>query len=380
MQPYATPDVYWQEIFPEPKPTFQTGVPIFLGYALEGPVNEPTMIYLWPQFEALFGPLYPDGYLYQAMQGFFENGGLLAYVVRLDDGLPTLEALRAGLDAAAVEENVDLICAPDISRRQPEASDAEHLEAVTALQLELLDHCRLLGSRMAILDGLMSSDSDLLLTQSGRLRSSYGALYHPWLWPTSGSGTDSCVPPCGHVAGIFSRSDQRVGAHKPPANEVLEGVRDLYTHPSATDQGLLFAGGVNYLRSFTGRGIRIWGARTLSDDPEWQQVNVRRLFITVGRWLERFLDEVSHEPHTPELWIRIMRDVAAFLDMLYQQGALKGATADGAYYVICDADTNPPEVIDQGLIVTEIGLAPAVPGEFIEVRIVHGSSGVSMNV
>jgi phage tail sheath protein FI len=379
MLSYPTPDVYWQDVFPAPEPTFLTGVPIVLGYALAGPINEPTALYLWPQFEATFGQPYPNGYLSYAVRGFFENGGLMAYVVRLDDdeALSRQQSLRAGLEAAGSLDNIDLIYAPDVVR-PTDLSAADQLASVVAMQTDMLNHCRLLGNRFAILDTPLTTATADILTQSSQLNDRYGALYHPWLVVSGQAGQAITIPPGGHVAGLVARSDQQVGVQKAPANEVLEGVLDLHRHLTKSEQVELFAGHVNYLRAFTGRGIRVWGARTLSDEPEWQQVNVQRLFITVGRWLEQFMTQLPFEPNGPRLWVGISREIAAFMKALFEQGALKGQLADQAFYVKCDAEINPPEVRDAGMVVAEIGLAAAMPGEFMVVKVVHGSSGVSI--
>ena len=146
-----------------------------------------------------------------------------------------------------------------------------------------------------------------VLSQSDQLIDRYGALYHPWLVVSGADGQAVTIPPGGHVAGIYARSDAQRGIQKAPANEVLEGILDLQRHLTKSEQADLFAGRVNYLRAFTGRGLRVWGARTLSDEPEWQQVNVQRLFITVGRWLERFMTELPFEPNDPYLWVRLSR-------------------------------------------------------------------------
>jgi len=177
---------------------------------------------------------------------------------------------------------------------------------------------------------------------------------------------------------VYARSDQRIGVHKAPANEVLEGVLDLEAGVTDADQGRLNPVGVNCLRAFPGRGIRIWGARTLSNDSAWTYVNVRRLFLTAGRWIERNMTGVVFEPHDQRLWARIVRELTAYFNDLFQRGALKGQTVQEAFYVKCNAETNPPEVRDAGMVVTEIGLAPTVPGEFVVVRIIHGASGVTI--
>ncbi len=107
-------------------------------------------------------------------------------------------------------------------------------------------------------------------------------------------------------------------------------------------------------------------------------VNVRRLFITVSRWLEQFMNTVAFDANDVRLWMRILREVNAYCEALFRQGALKGRTAAEAFYVKCDRETNPPAVIDAGMVVTEVGLAPLAPNEFIVVRIIHGESGVSI--
>ena len=166
--------------------------------------------------------------------------------------------------------------------------------------------------------------------------------------------------------------------HKAPANEVIEGAVDLETAVSDGIQGDLNPAGVNCLRAFPGRGIRVWGARTVSQENAWIYVNVRRLFLTAGRWIERSMAGVVFEPHNLKLWGRITRELTAYFLDLFRSGALKGATAQEGFFVKCDAETNPPEVRDAGLVVTQIGLAPLVPSEFVVVRIVLGASGMTI--
>jgi phage tail sheath protein FI len=134
--------------------------------------------------------------------------------------------------------------------------------------------------------------------------------------------------------------------------------------------------GVNAIRAFPGRGIRVWGARTLSSQAAWTYVSVRRIFLTAIRWIERNLGGVAFEPNDPQLWNRIGRELRVYFTALFRAGALQGRTPAEAFYVKCDAETNPPEVREAGRVVTEIGLAPASPNEFVVVRIIHGVGGV----
>src|SRR5262249_14888496 len=140
----------------------------------------------------------------------------------------------------------------------------------------------------------------------------------------------------------------------------------------------LLARNVNCVRALPGRGIRVWGGRTLSEDSAWQHVNARRVFHMLSRWLERFLTELVYEPNDVRLWVRIMRELTAYLDGLHAAGALRGRTADEAFFVKCDHETNPPEVVDAGITVTEVGLSLTAPAEFVFTRIVHGTSGVTV--
>jgi phage tail sheath protein FI len=122
----------------------------------------------------------------------------------------------------------------------------------------------------------------------------------------------------------------------------------------------------------------VWGARTLSGDTDWQSVGARRVFLTMGRWLAQFLAPAAYEPNDVRLWVRIMRELTAYLDSLFQRGALKGRTAEEAFFVKCDSETNPPDVQAAGMVVTIVGVALAAPAEFVVVRIIHGASGVSV--
>jgi phage tail sheath protein FI len=384
----GAPGVYLQDVYPPPPPSLLTGVPAFLGYASQGTANAPQPLTLWPQFGTGFGappaivtqPGAPPvtGFLACAVRGFFENGGLLCYVVRLDDDAGSaLAALRAGLASLQDVDSVDLICAPDIMIWAGPA-DTPDVPAATALQAELLADCERVCGRFAILDAVLTSDSTKVEKQRSALTGRDGALYHPWLWAPDARGVSRYMPPCGHVAGVYARSDQQAGVHKAPANEVLEGVLDLRATLAGDEVGRLYGEGVNCLRSLPGRGIRVWGARTLSDDPAWQHVGARRVFLSMSRWLERFMTGLVYEPSDVRLWVRILRELTAYLDGLYQRGALKGSSPDEAFFVKCDSETNPPEVASAGMVVTQVGVAVAAPAEFIVVRIIHGASGVSI--
>ncbi len=422
------PGVYAQDVFAAPAPTFVTGVPIFLGYAPAGPVNQPELVYLWSQFQALYhhtpsattAPSSsatvsqdsvgsgPSGHLSHAVRGFFDNGGQLCSVIRLNPGtstgpVPPTVALTEGLQAAARVELADLVCAPDIVLRPPGQTDADHLSEVAAQQHAVLEHCHRLGNRTALLDAVgpgpasrraevaavvaqrralfappgLPPGADEPLSQEHAERNSWGALYHPWVIPDSG-GSSTTVPPCGHLAGSIAATDIRSGVHHPPANVALAGIHALTEDLSATEQARLLDAGVNILRALPGQGIRAWGTSTTTTDPDLAPLNVRRLLVTVTRWLEQFLSDLAFEPHTPELWLRVMREVGAFLAALYRQGALRGATPDEAFSVRCDADTNPIETRHRGLLIVDLSFTPVLPAERLNVRVIHGGDGLSI--
>jgi hypothetical protein len=243
-------------------------------------------------------------------------------------------------------------------------------DAILRVQRHAVAHCAVHGDRFAILDALPGSDDKALLKQRdailfGQAEPVNAALYFPWLWTVGGK----LVPPSGAVAGVFARTDARAGVHKAPANEEVAEVFDLETDVNTAIQDRINPKGINCLRAFSGRGIRVWGARTISRDPAWRYINVRRLVLTLQRWIALNLAWAGFEPNGPLLWVRIERELSGYLTRLWLAGALSGGTPDAAFYVKCDAETNPPERRDNGEIVTEIGLGPNPPAEFVVIRI-----------
>jgi phage tail sheath protein FI len=247
-------------------------------------------------------------------------------------------------------------------------------KTVQAVQQSIIDYCELVRYCFAILDappGLMPQEA-----KEWRFEVNYdstrAALYYPWIEVadlTGGNGRTRTIPPSGHVAGIYARTDATRGVHKAPANEVIRGVIGLEVQVTKGEQDLLNPIGVNCIRSFPGRGIRVWGARTLSSDASWRYINVRRLFSMIEESIERGTQWVVFEPNDQFLWSRVSRDVRAFLRMVWRSGALFGTSPDQAFYVKCDAETNPSELRDLGQMVVEIGIAPVKPAEFVIFRV-----------
>jgi phage tail sheath protein FI len=186
------------------------------------------------------------------------------------------------------------------------------------------------------------------------------------------------MPPSGAVAGICARTDAERGVHKAPANAIVRGALGLTQTITKADQEVLNPAGVNCLRFFVREGVLLWGARTLARDPEWRYLNVRRLFNFVEESIARGTSWVVFEPNDRPLWKAIRRDIGAFLTLIWRQGALMGSTPEQAFYVKCDEETNPPEVIDAGQVITEVGLAPVKPAEFVVFRIGQSAAGATV--
>jgi hypothetical protein len=251
-------------------------------------------------------------------------------------------------------------------------------DGVKAVQLAMIAHCERMADRMAILDPL----PDLSAQEVKRWRevetnydSMFATLYYPWVTVMGPDGKPMAVPPSGHMAGVWARSDGERGVHKAPANEVVRGVLEPVAQITKGEQDTLNPIGVNCIRTFTGRGVRIWGARTLSSDPAWRYVNVRRMFNMVEKSIEHATQWVVFEPNDQNLWARIRRDIGAYLTTVWRDGMLFGTSPGEAFYVKCDAELNPPEIRDQGKLIIEVGMAPVKPAEFVIFRFSQYSGG-----
>jgi len=283
----------------------------------------------------------------------------------------------AGLEAIT---DITMLSVPDLmSAYQRGLID---LEGVQAVQLAMISHCELMGDRLAILDpppGLNAQQIKEWRVDKVGYDSKQAALYWPWVKvfdPVSGS--NQFVPPSGHMAGIWARSDATRGVHKAPANEVVRGAITLEINITSREHDMLNPHGINAIRAFPGRGIRVWGARTLSSDPAWRYINVRRLFNYLEESILNGTQWVVFEPNDFDLWQRIRRTISAFLVRQWRDGALFGQTADEAFYVMCNSETNPAENIDAGLVTCEIGIAPVKPAEFVVFRLAQYSGGAAL--
>ncbi|HEX5717922.1 MAG TPA: phage tail sheath subtilisin-like domain-containing protein [Thermoanaerobaculia bacterium] len=320
----------------------------------------PQLITSWESFKNHFGDFHDgNSNLAHAVYGFFNNGGTRCWVARID-GPAEAENTTAVTDALAAFEAIDEIALVAV----PGATDAEIHSAVIA-------HCERVGDRFAILDGQVVDEFTPDDIQGETGNSDYAALYYPRIEVFDPVAKERIfVAPSGHIAGIYARIDTERGVHKAPANAVVRGALGLEYRLSRADQEGLNPAGINVIRDLNGN-IVVWGARTLGGDAnlEWKYINVRRLFLFLRESIDEGTQWVVFEPNDTALWAKITRNVTAFLTNVWRSGALFGNTPAEAFYVRCDASTNPPEVRDLGQVVCEIGVAVVRPAEFVIFRI-----------
>lgn len=280
---------------------------------------------------------------------------------------------RTGLAAIADIDEVALIAAPD-----------EHNATITnnaagQITNALVDQCETLRDRFAILSVVsgLGQVQNILKARD----TSFAAEYFPWIRVSdSRRQVTELVPPVGHVAGIYARSDRERGVHKAPANEnvrdmimrdVSPSERPLQFHIGKGEHDILNPRGINVIRDFRkdGRGIRVWGARTLSSDPLWVYVNVRRLFLFVEESIDEGTQWVVFEPNEDNTWARVRQVIRNFLLTVWRSGALQGLTEEQAFFVRCGPETMTQADIDAGRLICEIGIAPVKPAEFVIFRI-----------
>ncbi|HYP24489.1 MAG TPA: phage tail sheath C-terminal domain-containing protein [Actinomycetota bacterium] len=402
---YLTPGIYVEEVPSGPRPIEAVGTRT-AGFVGEAPaakrrVNEIVAINNWTEFLRNFSEESSASTpLSHAVYGFFQNEGSRCYVVNVGPGGNVAGGgrRREGLQLLETIDEIAIVAAPGYT--DPASYDA------------LLTHCETLKDRVAILDPPEEIESIVSLTQvataasprrassggdeeavstaapAGGLRprqsdAGFGAFYFPRITVRDplppGELVD--VAPSGHIAGIWARSDARRGVHKVPANETVRGALNVSYNVTREEQGELNPAGVNVIRFFSVEGTRVWGARTLADSAsEWRYLNVRRLFNMIEESIEESTRWIVFEPNDETLWRSIRRDVGAFLTRLWRDGALMGSTPQEAFFVQCDHETNPPDVIDAGMVITRIGIAPVKPAEFIVFRISQFAGGAEVEI
>ena len=309
------------------------------------------------------------------------TGGGASTSVRLTPGEYVGNAAdRTGFGGLEAIDDVTMVAAPDLMALYQ--AGVVDLEGVKAVQLAMVAHCELMGDRVAILDAPPGYDAQQIRewrVDKAGYDSKYATLYWPWVKvfdPVAGKA--AFVPPSGHMAGIWARSDAERGVHKAPANEVVRGAIALELQLTKAEHDQLNPWGINCIRAFPGRGIRVWGARTLSSDPAWRYLNIRRLFNYLEGSTLRGTQWVVFEPNDMALWERVKRTINAFLVRTWRDGALFGGTPAEAFFVKCDGENNTAETMDAGQLIVDIGIAPVKPAEFVIFRIAQFSGGASL--
>jgi phage tail sheath protein FI len=271
---------------------------------------------------------------------------------------------RTGIKALEDIDDISIVAVPGITSQD--------------VQNELINHCEIvMKDRFAILDSGKGMDIKGIRAQRSLYNTAYGAIYYPWLKiqdPITGKPAD--VPPCGHVTGIYARSDVQRGVHKAPANEVIQGITGLEVQINKGENDVLNSENINAIRAFPGRGIMVWGARTMSDNTLWKYINIRRLFLFIEESIEQNTQWVVFEPNNEKLWARVKLTINQFLTGVWRDGALMGTKEEEAFFIKCDRTTMTQDDLDNGRLIVEIGIAPVKPAEFVIFRIAQWTSTV----
>ena len=358
----------------KPSADITTATPFSLlvaAYYAVAPALVPQLITNFDQFTTLFGDFQTSNVkLAHGVYGFFLNGGSRCYVVRvasLTAGGASTQIDNALTALGAIDE-ISMVAAPG--------------QTDSGLQTKIFNHCQPPDHpyRIAILDGQQnpSSPTSVSAITGSISNSDRAALYFPWIQvtnplfdPTNSSSTKNVsVAPSGHLAGIMARVDQLEGVFYSPANEIVRGALALDYYLGKSEQDGLNPSGINLIRSFRD-GLKVWGARTLGGDAngDTKYINVRRTLIFIAQSLDEGTQFVVFKPNTPTLWQQVKRTITAFLTNLWRDGGLFGTQPEQAFFVRVDETNNPPEVRALGQLIIEVGVAIALPAEFVIIRI-----------
>lgn len=347
----------------------------FIGPTQRGPnAGPPEALPSFAVYERIYGgpgDLVVDGeattnYMFHAARAYFEEGGTRLYVSRVSD--ESVEQYRQGLVRFEAIEDLSIVAAPGASRYS-------HGQDVGT---ELVRHCETMRYRMAVLDTPPGASVQEACDYRRQTQASpHAAMYHPWVTVDVRGGTPLQLPPSGFVAGIWARNDVDHSVSRSPADEEVGSAADLEVRLDREQQDALQAEGVNCLRFIPDRGVVVWGARTLSDDPEWRYVNVRRYLAYLEHSIDRGTRWAMFEPSDEALWAEVRDTVEEFLMAEWQAGALQGTRAEEAFFVRCDRSTMTQDDVDNGWLMCLIGVALLRPAEFVIFRIGQWPAGWS---
>lgn len=264
-------------------------------------------------------------------------------------------AARTGIDALSDVDDISIIACPG--------------RTAAVVQNALITQCEHLRYRFAVLDAEPTADTvSAVLAHRNLYDSSYAAYYHPWMENIE-TNQQIFLPPSGYLCGIYARVDNERGVFKAPANEVVRSITGLRQYVVTGEQDILNPRGVNVTRQFSGRGIRVWGARTLSSDSSLKYISTRRFLIFLEKSIDRGTQWVVFEPNNPDTWSRVADAVSAFLHTQWRSGALLGRTPEQAFFVRCDESTMTADDVENGRLICHIGVAITKPAEFVIFRI-----------
>jgi uncharacterized protein len=275
--------------------------------------------------------------------------------------------LKTGLAQFEDLEDISIVAAPGSTFRYETDQYRPHAQTIMR---ELINHAQKMRYRIAVLDSGDNQTIGQVRAMRAQLDSTYAALYYPWVRVLDPlSQREIHMPPSGFVSGIYARNDINRAVYKAPANEVVNLALGFERFLNKSQQEVLNPEGVNCFRFFEGRGMRLWGARTISSDPEWKYVNLRRYFAYLERSIDKGTQWAVFEPNGPQLWANVRRTIEDFLLNEWQNGALLGDKPDKAYFVKCDRSTMSQNDLDNGRLICLIGVAPLRPAEFVIFRI-----------
>ena len=397
MAEYLHPGVYVEEVSFRAKPIegVATSVAGFVGPTHAGPVGcPPAPLATFADFERTYGGAEPlvfartrpktrPNFMAHAARAFFANGGRKLYVSRVfrpDGRLPSADdyagagdgGRKTGLAAFEGVEEISVVAAPGASYRPPGPRASVKGRRARRISRHLVAHAEKMKYRFALIDPPNGCEPPDVSEFRKLFDSPRAALYYPWVAvaESGGAGAPSLnLPPSGFLAGVYARVDAERGVWKAPANEVLRGAAGFERAVTEAEQERLNPEGVNCLRFFEGRGLRVWGARTVASDREWKYVNVRRYLSYLEHSIERGTRWAVFEPNEEKLWARVRGGVEDFLLNEWRAGALQGAKAEEAFFVRCDRTTMTQNDLDNGRLVCLVGVAAVRPAEYVIFRI-----------
>lgn len=345
----------------------ETSVAAFVGATASGPTDSPVLVSSFARYQAQFGGLDPGSPVSYAVRLFFDNGGSRAWIVRTDPaGLPGGSANATGIYALDAADPVNIVCVPEVSAPAVLAAAEKYCEQRGAFLI--IDPPSTAATPAAV--------SAWLVNPGGPPRTRDCATYFPWLQVAShgGTGPPRRCGPSGAAAGVFARTDAARGVWKAPAGTGADvrGISGLSYALTSADIATLNTPGINGIRALAGVGTVVWGARTLSSDPEWKYVPVRRMTLMIEQSVDAGTQWVVFEPNEEPTWTQVRAQIEGFLQDLWRRGALQGAKADEAYFVRCGLGTTMTAAdVAAGRMHILVGFAPLKPAEFIVLTVTH---------